>query len=451
MIRQFTKTASLALLLFATAAAGMAQTNPNRLLVKTATGPKGYLVERVEDLSFAKVEGEVKASVEVLSIGEGELTVNVQRSEACQAFRLALFPKNIVEAYDGNPEHLINKVEAEGTELLYQDFPEGKLSGIELEPSTSYSVVTVGYDQYEIPCGISRADFRTSNPDIVGNPMVNTSITDVGNYGFTVNCKPNADVAGYAVVTGEKGLCQMYCTAFGFANFGDLVKAWGLTVEPAADFSHTWNDMGPDMDYEVFVQAWDANGNFIDCDTIPVHTLAKGGEGAAVVDIQLGEYKLQDWWGEMLPSQFITFTPNDQTGAYRYTVCYAQDHGELQGYDGHEEETLAELCSEPPMAGMAYWFNYEPLTTDFQIDPNSECVAIAVGKNGKNEWGEPTIVRFTTPAKAASAPAFAPSASVVRPSCGVRSLPNRVSPSSVVKDNGGMVRRGMKPHRITLR
>lgn len=55
---------------------------------------------------------------------------------------------------------------------------------------------------------------------------------------------------------------------------------------------------------------------------------------------------------------------------------------------------------------MAKWFFYEPVTTDFQIDPNTEAVAIAAAKNANGEWGTICVKRFTTPA--ATAPATAP-------------------------------------------
>ena len=55
---------------------------------------------------------------------------------------------------------------------------------------------------------------------------------------------------------------------------------------------------------------------------------------------------------------------------------------------------------------MAYWFFYEPLTTDFQLNPNTEYVAIAAGKNAEDVWGKVTELRFTTPAAPSGAPAL---------------------------------------------
>jgi hypothetical protein len=43
------------------------------------------------------------------------------------------------------------------------------------------------------------------------------------------------------------------------------------------------------------------------------------------------------------------------------------------------------------------WFQYETLTTDYQINPGLKCVAIAAAKNSLGEWGPVTELYFTTP------------------------------------------------------
>ena len=43
------------------------------------------------------------------------------------------------------------------------------------------------------------------------------------------------------------------------------------------------------------------------------------------------------------------------------------------------------------------WFQYEELTTDYQIDPGTKCVVIAAAKNINGEWGPVTEIFFTTP------------------------------------------------------
>ena len=43
------------------------------------------------------------------------------------------------------------------------------------------------------------------------------------------------------------------------------------------------------------------------------------------------------------------------------------------------------------------WFLYDPITTDYPLDPDTEYVAIAAGKNNLNQWGEVNVLRITTP------------------------------------------------------
>ena len=381
-----------------------AQTNPNRLLVNTEAGAKGFLVERIQDITFARVDGEVKANVEVTSVDAELITVSILRTEACQGFRLSVMPATVADTYYPHPDYMVQKIEAEEPNVYYQDFAEGQISGAVLQDNTKYSVVTVGYDKYGIACGLCRADFTTPRADIVGTPKVTTTVRELDKNTYTLHCEPNADVAGYAIVTAEKGLCQQQCAMFGFANFGDMVRTWGLVSEPAEAQDFTFDNRNPGTDYEFFVQAWDAQGTYVDCDTISLHTPGLGDSGEASVSITLGDYCLNDWGGQMLPSQFITFTPDEHTAAYRYAVYFAKANGENIGYDDYKDEIQHELCTEAPVPGMAYWFFYEPLTTDFQLNPNTEYVAIAAGKNAEDVWGKVTELRFTTPAAPSAAP-----------------------------------------------
>ncbi len=320
-----------------------AQNNPNRLLVNSEAGAKGFLVERIQDITFARVEGEVKANVEVTSVDAELITVSILRTEACQGFRLSVMPATVADTYYPHPDYMVQKIEAEEPNVYYQDFAEGQISGAVLEDNTKYSVVTVGYDKYGIACGLCRADFTTPRADIVGNPKVTTTVKELDKYTYTLHCEPNADVAGYAIVTAEKGTCQQQCAMFGFANFGDLVRTWGIVSEPAEAQDFTFDNRNPGTDYEFFVQAWDAQGTYVDCDTISLHTPGIGDSGEASVSITLGDYCLNDWGGQMLPSQFITFTPDEHTAAYRYAVYFAKANGENIGYDDYKDEIQQEL------------------------------------------------------------------------------------------------------------
>ena len=132
-------------------------------------------------------------------------------------------------------------------------------------------------------------------------------------------------------------------------------------------------------------------------------TLSQGGTGAAYVNVTPTKYELADWGGEQKPSLYIKFEPNDQAYCYRFNVALAAN------YEADKEGYKEALCSDPPMP-TAHWFFYEPMETDFQVDPNTEVVILAAAKNSNNEWGEVNEYRYTTPAAVDGAAKVAPKA-----------------------------------------
>lgn len=67
---------------------GYAQTNPNRMLVTDKTGStKGYLVERIDSVSFVSLEGRVAADVEYKGFYSGAtgdtVALSVTRTPQC--------------------------------------------------------------------------------------------------------------------------------------------------------------------------------------------------------------------------------------------------------------------------------------------------------------------------------------------------------------------------------
>lgn len=380
---------------------------PNRLFVNDGQGSyKGFVIERVADLTFAKVEGEVKADVKIHAVEADALELSVTRSEACQGFQIGVLPRTVANALS-TPSSLINYLENNAeTATSYEDFNHGKMTGISLVAGGDYSLITVGIDQYGVKDGICREDFTAPSIPVKGNPQVTASLAEATTTSFSVKFVPNADTSVYYTVAGDKGSIERQYEQFGpmmgLTSMTQLVMSWGL--ENSGTQTKTWKDMAPNTDYEVYIVACDRDGNPAQPVIFETSTLSLGGHGEAAVDITLGDYKLTDWDGKQLPSQFITFTPNDQAACYRFGVYTAEQ------YDASTDEIKGDLCSEPPMPDMANWFFYETLTTDFQIDPGTDIVAIAAAKNIDGTWGNVNEYRFTTPsqmpaAKAADLPA----------------------------------------------
>lgn len=374
------------------------------VVTSTSGQTTSYAVDRIQQIAFPVASGEAKAEVSVSSIDADNVTFVVTRNEHATSFKLDILPS--LRANAMTDEQLVNYVDANNKTVYTQDFTSGvvALSSFGAKAQTEYTAVTVGIDEFGTLCGVSRANFTTLPAVLVGSPKIEQGELAIDARSFSLTTTANADVKGYATLSGEKGIIQSQYKSWGpmmgFTNFCDMVKSWGFSHEPGENgweaVTDSWKNMSPGTDYEIFVQGWDANDNYMPCDTISFITKELGGAGLATVDIALGDYKLQDWNGEQLYSQFITFTPNDQSSCYRFTVCTAEN------YNKDPEGYANDLRQDPPMP-MSNWFFYEPITTDFQINPETDAVALAVAKNAKGEWGTVIVKSFTTPSASASA------------------------------------------------
>lgn len=370
-----------------------AQTQPERIVVHQKSGEVvGYQPSAVDSISFPLVEGKVAADVEVLEVGIDQATIKVTRTPSCEAFKLANIPAVTANRLTEDIA-MINYVNQATNQFYYANFEAGILKDASMQADTKYVLVTVGYDKYKTPCSVVRVPYKTAKKPLVGDPQVTSTVAEVGKRSFTLNFKPNADVGGFATVAGKVGEMQMqfeqWGTMMGLKNFGDLVKSWG--VQNPETF--TWNDMEPNTDYEVFVQAWDKENTYADCDTLKVKTEKLGDSGAAAVEVLEEEYKYAEWDGMQLPTVVLTFSPNQSSSCYRYKVVLKSE------YEKDPEGHKSELPMDPPMPSMVGWFFYEPLTTEFQINPNVEYVVLTVAKNGDNKWGEVGVKMMKTPAE----------------------------------------------------
>ncbi len=396
-----------------TATAAFAQTDPigeapNRILVTNANGNyKGFVIDHLDAINFARVDGEVLAKVEVNEVATDSLRLTVKRTPDCKYYKLAVISQTIANQMPNDLSAIsyINSMPSSMVPVLSEDFDNGLLSGVTLHADSDYAIMTVGFDNYGVEAGVFRCDFSTPAPVIVGNPQVEAEVVDTRLDSFTISFTPNDDVQSYWCVAGEKGVMQsqyeMFGPMFGFANFNQMIQQWG--VERKGPTDNTWKDMAPNTEFEVFIAMTDANGNFAPYKVVEVSTLSLGGPGEAYVEIDLSSYELQDWDDEMLPTQCIQFDPNDQSSCYRFGVYDAAT------YDENPEEYKAYLCSDPSMPTVN-WFFYDPIEAEYQINPSTECVAIAAAKNVNGEWGKVNEFRFTTPDEcegyeSASAPA----------------------------------------------
>lgn len=393
------KTAMIFAAAIMSASAAFAQTEeaPNRILVtNTAGNYTGFVIDYTDAINFARVDGDVLANVVIDEVNLETMTLTVTRTPECYRYKLVVIPEVTAKQLtdDVNAIRYINSLPSDMVALLDQDFDHGTLSGIELNPESSYTIFTVGIDRYGVEAGVARAEFQTPAPEIIGDPHVDVEVVGSTQKSFTVKFTPNADVQSYWILAGEKGTMQSqyesFGPMFGFSNFSDMIRMWG--IQCIGDYEYTWTEMSPNTEYDVFVAMTDFNGYFAPYEVYSASTSPLGGHGVAAVEISVGGYSLEDWDGAMKPTLTVSYVPNSEASCYRMNVFSAED------YDADPEGCDAYLCSEPPMPSMVGWFQYDPVSYEYPVEPGTSIVIAAAAKNIDGEWGGLNVVRYTTPA-----------------------------------------------------
>lgn len=387
-----------------------AQTNPNRLLVRDKQGNvKGYLAERIDSIYFARQEGRVAADINFKSYDPDLATVSldVKRTPGCVAFRIDCLP-TVRMSYLKDDAAIANYFDNRGGQLYYEDFENGEMSGFEFEfkDNSNYSLISVGYDEFGVACSASRADFTTPRKEIVGSPNVEWTVTEKSQTTLSLKFTPNSDAKQYGICLFKKGEAQaqfdMFAPMFGFVNMSEMILSFSGKLHSGV-YENTWKDLAPNTEYEIYIQPLDANGTCADMVIAEAVTDVLGGTGAAEVSISIGEFGGDAEYGYY---QWITFTPNDQVALYRGMLI---EKAAFESPDWGEANLIEYLKTDNPMD--PYWDMYETNEDRWNIEPNKEYIAFAMGKNANGEWGKLTRVDFKTPA---SAPAAAKAQSVCK-------------------------------------
>ncbi len=403
---------TICLMLVAGVVMSFAQTNPERVIITTTTGQQiGALADRVVDITFPVIEGRVACDPEVVSVADdGAVTVNLTRTENCQAFKFTVLSDADKAWYQG--DRMVELIDKYGSQAYAQDFANATINGVETKPGTTYWIVTLGYDIYNIPCEVAEVSYTTPVVGLVGNPQVDMTVTGTTTETFSLHFEPNADCSRYYFVAGETGSLesqyQMFAAWMGFTCFEDMIQSWGIEYTGAQDYTYT--GMAPGTEYEVFILPLDVNGTNGQYQKYYATTATQGGTGEAHVDVTLGAYEMTEgWWDNDVmgyvskPSQMITFTPDEQTSCYRYSVVLKENY-EMDP-QMWQDETAKDNNPDMPYAN---WYQYSTFTTDFQIDPGVEYVVLTAAKNAANEWGPVDVHYYTTPQLETTVP-YAPS------------------------------------------
>lgn len=362
----------------------LAQTNPNRVLITDKTGnTRGYLAERIDSIWFAQIEGRIAAEIEYLGFNTGDtgdtLKIAVTRTPGCEAFRIDCLPKNRADLLT-TEDAIANYLDQGGSEYYWQDFTNADMTGYSFKPDVEYTIITVGYDKYGVPCGAERCDFKAPKKDLVGDCSITYTIDEVTTNEITISFTPASGVAGYAACSYLAGTAeqqfQMFAPMFGFEHIGDMIKKFGL--QNVGNTTNTWDRLEPGTDYEIYVQAWDEKGTYADMIVIPVSTKKFGGEGVAEMTIEIGNFGGNANTGYY---QVVTYIPNDQTSMHRDMLI------EKEGYDKewNEEKIIEYLKEDNPYDPS--WNQYGIDEAYWTADPNKEYIAFSIAQNINGEWG----------------------------------------------------------------
>ena len=222
-------------------------------------------------------------------------------------------------------------------------------------------------------------------------PSVDYNVDEVGTDFITMTFMPNADAAGYAFCLFEAGTAEQQFAMFGpwmgFQTMGDMIKAWGITQTET--YQYTWTNQSPGKDYEIYVQCWDADGVDADMIIIPVTTASMGGDGEAVMTIEIGEFGGDPEYGYY---QWVTYIPNEEVAKHRDMIILKS------AYESAEwglENVLNYLKQDNPYD--PYWDQYGIDEAQWNAEPDTWYIAFSIGMNANGEWGPLASVEFTTP------------------------------------------------------
>lgn len=410
-MKKFFASALLAAAAVAPAFAQEAETveDANRLLVnRTPVEYTAFDINRIDKVYFGRVDGPVYCSIQIENVLVDGLTVTLTKSVDCASYTVACIPASISLQLSDDIK-LIDYITSGSvpSDTFTADYFSATLSGLNLVKGAKYALITIGLDNYGIPCEVRREMFYALSDPVEGNPKVDVEFTNISLTSITAKLVPNEDVSTYYYMLLPKGELearfQKFAAMLGCSNEGQLIMEWNQPTTGTEE--HTFSDLLPNSDYQLYVQPMDINNKQAPLQEIAVRTGSNGGSGDSSVEITQGDYKLVNWgstdrpWYK--PSMFFTFTPNENTSAYRYGFY------EESEYDADPEKCNKSLCSEPPFP-TDYWYTYEALTTSYMVDPGTKIVVIAAGKNDKDEWGEVNVLRVQVPSEEPTEKADAP-------------------------------------------
>ena len=376
--------------------------NSYRIQIHQKNGStKSFAVNNVDSVTFKKSTNEVGVDVVVKEVNIEDpnnqyVVLSLTPTDATSKYRLTVVPKSTADSYGVSVEFMQKYFDPDPSlPTLTEGAEEAVLSGFPFQfvPGVYYSVMVLSYNENGEAANAQCYDFQVPEVELVGNPSVDIQLGEITSYSIQVTFVPNEDCVGYYICCFEPGLAEKQFNEFsplmGFACMGDMIKSFGQIMHEG-EYSTTWYDMVPGMDYEIYVQPMDANDNYAPMCIKVAPTPKIGGEGLAEMTIELGDFKNNDNGNGYL--QEISFIPNDQTAAHRDIVATKEsfDSGvwseeKLLDYMKHDTNPdYPDFIIDPD------WDQYGVHTGDYPVTPGKTYYIYTIGKNANGEYGPHT-------------------------------------------------------------
>lgn len=227
-------------------------------------------------------------------------------------------------------------------------------------------------------CSVSFGQRKVVDGQMKGictDPAVSLTANNVGETSYTVEFTPNAECDHYYYLTMADAEISMWTMMMGM-TIDQLITQWG--IQTSSPETYTWTEQAPNTLYRIFALPFDADGNSYTYSSIDVTTSAIGGNGTAVVSVDVTDITAT--------SALVTCTPNDQTALFYDGLVTAEFLGEVGA------DSVCTILIE----NSAYPF-YETYTWNWiDLLSNTDYYAIAFGQNADGEWGDTTMFIFAT-------------------------------------------------------
>ena len=260
---------------------------------------------------------------------------------------------------------------------------EYDLSG--MQQGYDYTALFLPYDELGCPGNVKRVEFKVPKGKLAGDPKMEVSFSNVTPTGYTATLKPNADVTGYFFLndltdaTARDQMMQM----MHIPDLKHYVVLYGtdFTTGKAheGESQSVMTDFVPGTSYSLFVVLVDKDGQYSDVQEFKVTTAKKGTSQTAKVNVEIKEVSES--------AVIVVNTPDENTSSYREIVVEKSTY--------NEDEILKYLKESPESMSLPYRTEaYTSAWTD--LKSGTAYYALAIAKNGDNEWGPLTKVEFTT-------------------------------------------------------